>query len=220
MTGAPRGAALVRGLLHGLLHGALRRLRRLAARATSPVDPWARLDVAPRLAHYGAGARHDVAWYFEGESAVAVETLGDLQSWLAECEYATDHDLFQEPDFWQHPRTFERLRRGDCEDFAIWAWRKLLELGYDADLVVGRCLEGASAGDGRHAWIVFRRDGAEFLFEPVCGRETHAVRPLAEVRGCYVPEFGLGPDRQRFAYAGYRRYWKDRPAGLRSAVAD
>ena len=188
----------------------LQRVRRLTGRAGAAEvagDPWTRLDVAPRLALYGAGARHDVGWYFEGESVVPVATLDELRSWLAGCEYATDADLFQEPDFWQHPRTFERLRRGDCEDFALWAWRKLVELGYDADLVVGRCLHDEGR-EGRHAWIVFRHSGGEFLFEPVSGSAAHAVRPLEEVKERYVPEFGVGADRRRFAFAGYRRYWK------------
>jgi hypothetical protein len=184
----------------------LQRVRRLAGRASAS-DPWTRLDVAPRLALYGAGARHDVGWYFEGESAVAVASLDEQRAWVAGCEYATDDDLFQEPDFWQHPRTFERLRRGDCEDFALWAWRKLVELGYDADLVVGRCLHDERR-EGRHAWVVFRHDGGEFLFEPVSGSAATAVRPLAEVKERYVPEFGVGADRRRFAFAGYRRFWK------------
>lgn len=185
----------------------LQRVRGLGGRAAEE-DPWARLDVSPRIALYGAGARHDVGWYFEGESAVPVSSLDELRSWLAGCEYATDADLFQEPDFWQHPRTFERLRRGDCEDFALWAWRKLVELGYDADLVVGRCPGAGDGREARHAWVVFRRDGGEFLFEPVAGQADGAVRPLGEVRERYVPEFGVGADRRRFAFAGYRRYWK------------
>jgi predicted transglutaminase-like cysteine proteinase len=33
----------------------------------------------------------------------------------------------------EHPGAFERRRRGDCEDFALWAWRKLAEVGVDAE---------------------------------------------------------------------------------------
>ena len=164
-------------------------------------DPWDRLTFQPKLAQYGSGARRPFGWYFEGESAVSVRSLVEIQAWLGGCEYARDPHLFQEPDFWQHPRTFEHLRRGDCEDFALWAWRKLVELGYDADLVVGRCLPSASAGS-RHAWVLFRREGIEYLYEPGWGAQPLAVRPLAAVRHQYVPEFGVGPDKQRFGFAG------------------
>src|SRR5206468_1776880 len=107
--------------------------------------------------------------------------------------------LFNEPDFWQHPRTFERLRAGDCEDFAIWAWRKLVDLGYDAELIAGYTVKKGSLG-GRHVWIRFRRDGDEFLFEPVSESKNDIVRRFSEVRGKYLPEFGVGRDGKRFAF--------------------
>ena len=123
-------------------------------------DPWERFKVQPALRHFGPGARQEFEWYFEGESAISVSNLDEIMDWLEGCEYASDSHLFQEPDFWQHPRTFEHMRQGDCEDFALWAWRKLIELGYEADLVGGYCLP-LSEQDSRHAWIVFRRDGME-----------------------------------------------------------
>ena len=43
-------------------------------------------------------------------------------AWLLGCVYARDRDLFRNPDYWQHPCNFEGLRKGDCEDFALWAW--------------------------------------------------------------------------------------------------
>src|SRR5690348_3236184 len=54
---------------------------------------------------------------------------GDLRM-AADCEYV--RDPVHERDFWQHPKTFEQLRKGDCEDHALWAWRKLTELGISA----------------------------------------------------------------------------------------
>jgi hypothetical protein len=188
-------------------------VNRLLLRAVKVPDPWERFDVVPRLALVGAGARHDFAWYFEGESAVAVADLAELQRWLGECAYDTDPTLFQEADFWQHPRTFEQLRRGDCEDFALWAWRKLVELGYDADLVVGRCDPAVSEHGSRHAWVLFRRDGAEYLYEPVLGERPGAVQPLADVRARYVPEFGVGPDRKSFTFAGWLHFRKRKELG-------
>ena len=86
--------------------------------------------------------------------------------------------------------TFERLRAGDCEDFAIWAWRQLVELRYDADLVAGYCLiNGALAG--RHVWVLLRENDGVSLFEPVAREPNRMIRPLSEVRDRYLPEFGV-----------------------------
>jgi hypothetical protein len=184
------------------LSGAVRQaLHHLRLRLFPVRDPWARLPIEAPLAVYG-GARHGFDWVFEGESESTVETFDELVHWLGECAYDTDARLFQEDDFWQHPRTFERLRRGDCEDFALWAWRKLLEMGMDADLVIGRRVPPGSA-NSRHAWILFRDGDAEFLFEPACRDRALAVRPLASVREDYIPELGVSAKRQRFFFAGY-----------------
>ena len=189
-------------MIRRALRAVLRPLFVALLRRFPPADPWERIEQALPLRSYGSGARFEFAWYFDGDSAIAVASLDDVRAWLAECEYVTDPHLFQEGDFWQHPRTFEQLRKGDCEDHAIWAWRKLLDLGYDADLVVGRCLPW-KPGEGRHAWVVFRdAEGAEYLFETVAKGEG-AIRPLGEVRERYLPEVGVARDRRRFAYSGY-----------------
>lgn len=163
-------------------------------------DPWVRVDVRPALNLLGSGARYEFEWYFQGPSTVPVSDLHELRSWLRGCRYVGDPDLFHESDYWQHPRTFEQLRRGDCEDFALWAWRKLVELGYDADLVIGSF---AGRHEARHAWIVFRDHGGAYLMEPGNAGDASWVRPLHEARAEYVPMFGVGPDLRRFTYAGY-----------------
>jgi hypothetical protein len=178
----------------------LRPVQRLLLRLTPVDDPWERIDVSPALGHLGSGARYEFEWYFQGESAVPVSNLHELRSWLRGCRYVRDPELFHERDYWQHPRTFEQLRRGDCEDFALWAWRKLVELGYDADLVIGSAGEGT---ESRHAWIVYRENATEYLMEPGHARQATWVRPLDEVRAEYLPMYGVGPDRRRFTFAGY-----------------
>ena len=183
---------------------ALRRaLHHLRLRFFPVRDPWVRLPYEAPLALYGDGARRDFGWVFEGESTTVIHTLDELVQWLAECSYDSDARLFQEADFWQHPRTFEHLRRGDCEDYALWAWRKMLEIGIDADLVIGRRVPPGTE-NSRHAWILFRSGGEEFVFEPVaCHDRAVAVRPLSAARSEYVPEFGVNRNRQRFFFAGY-----------------
>ena len=180
-------------------------------------DPWERLNARVPLPQFGSGARHDFRWYLDGDAAQAPGSLEEIIEWLAGCEYASDEALFAEPDFWQHPRTFEHLRRGDCEDFALWAWRNLLRLGYDADLVVGRCVPPARERS-RHAWIVFRRDGETFLYEPSQRTGEQAITRLNEVRDRYIPEFGVGPDAQRFAFSGYLYFLKHPELGTPDAA--
>jgi hypothetical protein len=175
-------------------------------------DPWVRLPYEAPLAMFGDGARHGFDWVFEGETDVPAATFDDVVAWLAECRYETDPSLFREDDYWQHPRTFEQLRRGDCEDFALWAWRKLVELGVDADLVIGRRVPPTSE-NSRHAWIIFRRDGDEYLFEPVLRYPDVAVRRISLVRAEYIPELGVARDRRPFFFAGYAYFLQNRHLG-------
>lgn len=194
----------------GRLIGAVRQaLHHLRLRLFPVRDPWERLPFEAPLAVYGGGARRGFDWVFEGESGVFVESFDELVHWLSECSYETDTRLFQEEDFWQHPTTFEHLRRGDCEDFALWAWRKLLEMDVDADLVIGRRVP-PGATNSRHAWILFRNEGGEFLFEPAIRDRTLAVRPIDTAREDYIPEFGVTRGRRRYFFAGYAYFLQNR----------
>lgn len=188
-------------------------LRRFLARVINPVlpalfrwtgmtDPWERIDARFPLRLLGAGARYEFEWYFEGESTVPAGDLHEIRSWLRGCRYVRDPELFHEADYWQHPRTFEQLKRGDCEDFALWAWRKMVEIGMDADLVIGRCCPPATPGGG-HAWIILRRDGDTHVIEPVSAGGERWMRPLDEARAEYVPHFGVTPTRERYIFAGW-----------------
>jgi hypothetical protein len=195
------------------LFGPVRRaLHQLRLRLFPVRDPWQRLPYEAPLDVYGDGARHGFDWVFEGDSTIAVASLDDVLEWLGTCQYETDTSLFREADYWQHPHTFEQLRRGDCEDFALWAWRKLVELGIDADLVIGRRVPPGSE-NSRHAWILFRDGEDEFLFEPIVRDRRAAVRALTTVRAEYIPEFGVARDRSRFLFAGYAYFLQNRHLG-------
>ena len=165
-------------------------------------DPWERLDTAPRLQMYSAGARLDFQHYLAGPSSVTVKSIDDVMDWLLGCEYQEDEVLFAEADFWQHPTTFERLRAGDCEDFALWAWRKLIDLGVDADFVVGYCVRDGEL-EARHAWVMYRHDGVEYLFEPGSRSRERMIYVANDVRDRYIPQFGSNRAGKRFAFSGY-----------------
>jgi hypothetical protein len=188
-----------------LLFWPLKPIWRLFLRIVPATDPWERIGYRVPARKFGLGSTHDFSWYFEGKSSVSVSSIDDIENWLRGCEYVSDPDLFRVDDYWQHPQTFEQIRRGDCEDFALWAWRKLIELGYDADFVGGRCLPWtprSEAGDRGHAWVIFRQDGQSFLFETTSKNKATMIRPLAEVSSGYRPELGVDRHRKSFAFGG------------------
>lgn len=199
-----------------VLYWSVRPAWRLLLRIMPAHDPWQRVEYRVPIGRYGFGSRHDFDWYFEGKSLVSTGSLDEVREWLLGCEYVQDEELFHEADFWQHPRTFERIRRGDCEDHALWAWRKLLELGYDAELVSGRFLPwqpGAGDGERGHVWVLFRRDGQTYLLEAAAKTPERVIQPLDDVRGKYRPEYGVDRHRRRFAFNGALQTMRDREFG-------
>ena len=152
---------------------------------------------------FGPGSRQPFAAYFEGGSEVHVRSIEDIVAFLQTCEYVSDNELFHEPDFWQHPGAFEKLRRGDCEDFALWAWRKLAELGIDAEFCVGRVINDDQPEiDCQHAWVLYRVNGTAFLFEPAARTPSRMIRPLADAMAEYVPYFAVNPRFETSAFVG------------------
>jgi Bacterial transglutaminase-like cysteine proteinase BTLCP len=165
---------------------------RFAARLVRRESLWDRLAIRVPPNVFGPGSRQPFADYFQGASSVPVKSIDDIVAWLQTCEYVTDLDLFHERDVWQHPGSFETLRRGDCEDFALWAWRKLAEIGIDAEFVVGRVVcDDSPEIDRQHAWVVYRVDGTAFLFEPAARNPSRIIRRLADTMDEYVPHFAV-----------------------------
>lgn len=169
-------------------------------RLPPPDDPWERLRTRMALRHYGPGVQYDFPAYLAGPSAVQVGTLDELQEWFLGCAFVPDDEQFGR-DHWQHPSEFEMRRAGDCDDFAVWAWRKLVDLEMDATLVAGHYLPTWRPGGG-HVWVTFRDSTGEHLFETVARTKAAMVRPLAAVRDRYRPEYGVDRAGRRFSYVG------------------
>jgi predicted transglutaminase-like cysteine proteinase len=187
----------------GSLRQALSPVIRLAARLIGRESAWDRLAMPVPSAAFGPGSERPFAQYFEGESRVRVASIDDIAAWLQTCEYVSDLELFHQRDVWQHPSVFEDLKRGDCEDFALWAWRKLGELGIDAELCVGRVVARARPDvNYQHAWVVYRTGDTEFLFEPAAPTESAMIRRLAEVMDDYVPHFAVNHRFETNAFVG------------------
>jgi hypothetical protein len=100
--------------------------------------------------------------YISQPLGVECKNLEDLRGFLRKCRYVSDEEQFGLADFWMPPEEFERSRKGDCEDFALYAWRQPLSLGYSARFVGGK---HGRYGEG-HAWVTFEKDGKTFLLEP------------------------------------------------------
>src|SRR5260370_30691831 len=109
---------------------------------------------------------------------VKCESNRDVCKFLSGCIPVSDKEQFGKDDYWQPPEDFERTKKGDCEDFALWTWRQFLALGYDARFIVGRC---ARYGDG-HAWVEFFKDGKCLLVEPQPGIVGGQIPRLSTLR--------------------------------------
>ena len=130
---------------------------------------------------------------------VQCKTVGDILTFLSSCRHVSDQELFGKRDYWQPPEDFEKQRRGDCEDFALWTWRQLLNMGYDARFIGGRA---GRYGDG-HAWVEYFQDGKCFLLDPPGWRVGCAMPGLSSLT--YEPLISVSWDGKALRYFSHRR---------------
>jgi hypothetical protein len=185
-------------------------LARLAWHYLDEEDVWVRLPHQVPLELLGGGCTKELGWYLRGETRIHPGSVDGICRWLRRCEYVHDQDLFNTADFWQHPTTFEQIRRGDCEDHALWAWRKLREIGLPAEFFVGRWLAEGEPAEGLHAWVVFQERGEEHLLECVSKERRGMAQPLHRVRNDYVPHFSVDGDLRLSMYGGFVQYLQRR----------
>lgn len=186
----------------------MRSVNRLAAHLHQGDDPWACVAHAGSMELFGLGSKRPFGWYFEGESRVAAPSLAHVCEFLLGCEYMPDAELFREAEYWQHPLTFEQIRKGDCEDHALWAWRKLRELGYPAHMIMGECdvFEPSPSG---HAWVTFQSAGGFYLLETAGKQPDTMVQPLEAVRHAYRPYFSVDHAGMTYIYGGWLRFMRE-----------
>ncbi len=178
-------------------------------------DPWAILTTWVPLGALGPGSKRRFEWFLEGATTISPKNMEELCDWISECKYIHDLDLFHEADFWQHPKTFEYLRKGDCEDFALWAWRKLIEMDIEATFFIGRVIPNSTWNE-RHAWVVLSHKGERFIFEPTLKRR-HMLQPFHLAKNCYEPHFMVGRDCKPVACEGII-YYMQRSGEARSTT--
>jgi Bacterial transglutaminase-like cysteine proteinase BTLCP len=129
--------------------------------------------------------------YVSQPLTVKCNSLEDLRVFLRKCRYVSDEEQFGEKEYWMPPQDFERSRKGDCEDFSLYAWRQLFEMGYRTRFV------GGTVGDSPmgHAWVTFQKDGKHYLLEPAdccLGLETPRLDALR-----YKPNISAEWDGER-----------------------
>lgn len=137
--------------------------------------------------------------YISHPLGVRCKTMGDVRNFLIGCQYVSDQELFDKRDYWQPPEDFEKRRKGDCEDFALWTWRQLLNMGYDARFI------GGSAGryGSGHAWVEYFQDGRCFLLEPLCSRLGYTIPRLLTLR--YEPRISVSWDGETIRYFSHKK---------------
>jgi hypothetical protein len=137
--------------------------------------------------------------YISQPLTVQCHSIRELREFLATCEYVSDKELFGKDEYWQPPEDFEKRKKGDCEDFALWTWRQLLNMGYDA-----RFIGGSSGRYGAgHAWVEYFQDGKCFLLEPLFCRVGTAMPRLSTLR--YEPKLSVSWDGERLKYFSHKR---------------
>lgn len=87
-------------------------------------------------------------------------------------------------EVWQTSRQAYYYTRGDCEDHALALADWLIEMGYDARVVLG------NHNDQGHAWVVFILDGKTYLLEATSKRRLRSMGaiPVAAVMYNYHPQ--------------------------------
>lgn len=179
---------------------------RQATKNLTDAEVWSRTKENIPYKAFGMGSRHEWSWYLEGRSTVEIKSAKEIVDWLRGCSYVGDSVLFNEKDFWQHPVTFENLRKGDCEDHALWAWRKLKELGIPAEFVCGRSGPASAKGNYAHAWIHLELSGQPCLMETVADSQHQMTFPIDEVRRNYCPAFSVDTDLNTYRYGGFLEF--------------
>src|SRR5579864_1503566 len=153
----------------------------------------------PFLRRKGPHPTFPMGRYVRQPLTIKCKTIGEVRRFLIGCEYVSDKELFGKNDYWQPPEEFEKRKKGDCEDFALWTWRQLLDMGYEARFIGG---SSGRYGDG-HAWVEYFEDGKCFLLEPLYCRLGYTMPRLSTLR--YEPRISVSWDGKTLRYFSHKK---------------
>ncbi len=173
-------------------------------------DPWEHVNTGLKRFLFGDDLPEPFKTLPDGGDRVPVESIDELCSWLQGCEYVSDEKLFGQEDFWQHPQAFEKLRKGDCEDHALWAWRKMDSLDHPAHFYLGRWQGPEGGAPNAHAWVVFEWGGQDYLMETVLKQTPNMVYSLASAKDRYSPHFSVSSKNEVQMYVGFLQFLRER----------
>lgn len=159
---------------------------------------WNYSEVRFPLKVFGYRPKNDLSKYFEGESSVVITNLQELCDWLVGCEY-THYNAKGE---WKHPLLFENERNGNCIDHSLWTWRKLTELGFHSEFMVGESVIGETPN--QHAWILFKSSlDDEMLLETVSKDKNKMLYYKNSIQHIYIPWASIDNNFKFRIYGGY-----------------
>ena len=147
---------------------------------------------------FGTGSERPMSRYLEDETAVDINSLDELSTWLQSCQYERDINQFKRADHWLLPSEFEQRKVGDCEDHALWAWQKLKRLGIPAEFVTGTMMTHRNELGG-HAWIMLRKENQLYVYETV-DKAGSMLKPWDEAKEKYFPGLSINHNLQTFHY--------------------
>jgi hypothetical protein len=127
-------------------------------------------------------------------------SMDEVRRFLCGCRYISDEKLFGKQEYWQPPEEFEKLKAGDCEDFSLWTWRQLLEMGLESRVVFGKHGRYAIG----HAWVMFFQNGRSFLLEPQARFRGLRLPRLSTLS--YEPQFSVSWDGQTLRYYAHKAH--------------
>jgi hypothetical protein len=173
--------------------------------------PWKRLREKIRKQRFSRSLEHDFSWFFQGVSEVQALSIEEVCEFLVSCQYISDEELFMERDFWQHPVTFEKTKMGDCEDHALWAWRKLSEIGVEAELVVGKLKDTEeyqyiAAPAGGHAWVIFREPESSKwrVLEATAKNKQGMILAPEDAKDTHKAQFSIDRKYRTYRFTDYK----------------
>lgn len=149
--------------------------------------------------------------YLSQPLTVQCSSIFDIRTFLKTCKYVSDEEQFGKKDYWQPPEDFECSKSGDCDCFALWAWRQLLALGFDSRFVIGR----AGRYGESHAWVQFAKDGSCFVLEPTAARLGNTLPRLSALR--YRPRYSVGWDGTNLSFYTHNKRRAEPPFGKMAA---
>jgi hypothetical protein len=120
------------------------------------------------------------------EIKIQVKNFYDIHNFLQKCNYTSDEVLFNRSDYWQTPDQFEINQSGDCEDFSLWAWRKLIDIGKNARFTVG------SDDYVGHAWVTIFQNKDILIYEPTNKSDIKHIPIISVLEiNSYKPSFSI-----------------------------